>query len=145
MNLQTELAPHHKSGLLLRNPVITAAGTFGYGIEYAKIAEIQRLGAIICKGTTLHARSGNAQPRTVETSSGMLNAIGLQNPGVRTVIKRYASIWETWQVPVIVNIAGETTREHAQPSETVEGVAGGAGKIGRASCRGRGEISVVAV
>ena len=80
MNLQTELAPHHKSGLLLRNPVITAAGTFGYGIEYAKIAEIQRLGAIICKGTTLHARGGNSQPRTVETSSGLLNAIGLQNP-----------------------------------------------------------------
>jgi len=134
MNLQTELAPHHKSGLLLRNPVITAAGTFGYGIEYAKIAEIQRLGAIICKGTTLHARSGNAQPRTVETSSGMLNAIGLQNPGVRTVIKRYASIWETWQVPVIVNIAGETTSEFAQLAETLEGVAGVAGIEVNVSC-----------
>src|SRR5207248_449267 len=123
MNLQTELAPHHKSGLLLRNPVITAAGTFGYGIEYAKIAEIQRLGAIICKGTTLHARSGNAQPRTVETSSGMLNAIGLQNPGVRTVIKRYASVWETWQVPVIVNIAGETSGD-ARPAALAAASAG---------------------
>ncbi|TMC99756.1 MAG: dihydroorotate dehydrogenase [Chloroflexi bacterium] len=134
MNLQTELAPHHKSGLLLRNPVITAAGTFSYGIEYAKIAEIQRLGAIICKGTTLHARSGNAQPRTVETSSGMLNAIGLQTPGVRTVIKRYASIWETWQVSVIVNIAGETTSEFAQLAETLEGVAGVAGIEVNVSC-----------
>src|SRR5260370_557141 len=89
MNLQTELAPHHKSGLLLRNPVMTAAGTFGYGLEYAKIAEIHRLGAIICKGTTLYPRSGNEQPRTLETPSGILNAIGLQNPGVRNVIKKY--------------------------------------------------------
>jgi dihydroorotate dehydrogenase (NAD+) catalytic subunit len=134
MNLQTELAPHHKSGLLLRNPVITAAGTFGYGIEYAKIAEIQRLGAIICKGTTLHARGGNAQPRTVETPSGMLNAIGLQNPGVRIVVKRYAPIWETWQVPVIVNIAGETTGEFVQLAETLEGIAGVAGIEVNVSC-----------
>src|SRR5438046_9598060 len=103
MNLQTELAPHHKSGLLLRNPVITAAGTFGYGIEYAKIAEIQRLGAIICKGTTLHGRGGNAQPRTVETSSGMLNAIGLHNPGLRTVITMYASIWEECALPALLD------------------------------------------
>jgi dihydroorotate dehydrogenase (NAD+) catalytic subunit len=134
MNLQTELASHHKSGLLLRNPVITAAGTFGYGIEYAKIAEIQRLGGIICKGTTLHARGGNAQPRTVETPSGMLNAIGLQNPGVRIVIKRYASLWETWQVPVIVNIAGETTGEFVQLAEILEGVAGVAGIEVNVSC-----------
>lgn len=134
MNLQTELAPHHKSGLLLRNPVITAAGTFGYGIEYAKIAEIQRLGAIICKGTTLHARGGNAQPRTVEASSGMLNAIGLQNPGIHIVIKRYASIWGTWQVPIIVNIAGETTSEYVQLAEILEGVAGVAGIEVNVSC-----------
>src|SRR2546429_8839608 len=134
VNLQTELAPQHKSGLLLKNPVMTAAGAFGYGIEYAKIAEVQRLGAIICKGTTLHPRSGNAQPRAHETPSGMLNAIGLQNPGVRTVIKRYASIWETWQVPVIVNIAGETTSEFAQLAETLEGVAGVAGIEVNVSC-----------
>src|SRR6266496_841650 len=66
MNLQTELAPRHKSGLLLKNPVITASGTFGYGVEYARIAEVQRLGAIVCKGTTLHARSGNPHPRNLE-------------------------------------------------------------------------------
>src|SRR6266567_1359232 len=75
MNLQTELAPQHKSGLLLRNPVMTAAGTFGYGVEYAKIAEIHRLGAIVCKGTTLLPRSGNEHPRTHETASGLLNAM----------------------------------------------------------------------
>jgi dihydroorotate dehydrogenase (NAD+) catalytic subunit len=134
MNLQTELAPQHKSGLLLRNPVMTAAGTFGYGIEYARIAEIQRLGAIICKGTTLHPRSGNAHPRTLETASGMLNAIGLQNPGVHRVIEKYAPIWETWQTPVIVNIAGETVREFVQLAEILEGVPGVAGIEVNVSC-----------
>src|SRR5258708_7230211 len=134
MNLQTELAPHHKSGLLLRNPVMTAAGTFGYGLEYAKIAEIHRLGAIICKGTTLYPRSGNEQPRTLETASGMLNAIGLQNPGVRTVIKKYAPTWATWQTPVIVNIAGETIEEFVELAELLEGVEGVAGIEVNVSC-----------
>ncbi len=134
MNLHTELAPRHKSGLLLKNPVMTAAGTFGYGVEYAKIAEIQRLGAIICKGTTLHSHAGNSQPRTEETASGMLNAIGLQNPGVHRVIEKYAPIWETWQVPVIVNIAGETVREYVQLAEYLEGVPGIAGIEVNVSC-----------
>ncbi len=134
MNLQTELAPRHKSGLLLKNPVMTAAGTFGYGIEYAKIAEIQRLGAIVCKGTTLHSRSGNAQPRTLETASGILNAIGLQNPGVHRVIEKYAPIWEVWQTPVIVNIVGETVREFVQIAEYLEGVPGVAGIELNVSC-----------
>src|SRR5438132_14184064 len=124
MNLQTELAPQHKSGLLLKNPVMTAAGTFGYGIEYAKIAEVQRLGAIICKGTTLHPRSGNAQPRAHETPSGMLNAIGLQNPGIRSVINKYAPIWQTWQTPVIVNVAGETIREFVKHADILGGDTG---------------------
>ena len=134
MNLQTELAPRHKSGLLLKNPVITASGTFGYGVEYARIAEVQRLGAIVCKGTTLHARSGNPHPRTFETSSGMLNAIGLQNPGIHIVVDRYAPIWETWQTPVIVNVAGETIREFAQLAELLEGVPGVAGIEVNVSC-----------
>jgi dihydroorotate dehydrogenase (NAD+) catalytic subunit len=143
MNLQTELAPHHKSGLLLRNPVITAAGTFGYGIEYAKIAQIHHLGAIICKGTTLHPRSGNPQPRTLETASGLLNAIGLQNPGIHIVIKKYASLWATWQTPVIVNIAGESIEEYVALAETLEGVAGVAGVEVNVSCPNVNEGGVV--
>ena len=134
MNLQTELAPLHKSGLLLRNPVMTAAGTFGYGIEYARIADVQRLGAVICKGTTLHSRNGNAHPRTLETPSGMLNAIGLQNPGVHTVINKYAPIWATWQTPVLVNIAGETVKEFVQLAASLEGVPGVAGIEVNVSC-----------
>ncbi|GAC1436494.1 MAG: dihydroorotate dehydrogenase [Ktedonobacteraceae bacterium] len=130
MNLQTELAPQHKNGLLLKNPVMLAAGTFGYGVENAKIAEVQRLGAVICKGTTLRARKGNEQPRTIETASGMLNAIGLQNPGVHTVISKYAPRWATWDTPVIVNIAGEDVEEFVKIAEQLESVAGVAGVAG---------------
>lgn len=134
MNLQTELAPRHKSGLLLRNPVMTAAGTFGYGMEYARIAEIHRLGAIISKGTTLQPRHGNEQPRTVETASGMLNAIGLQNPGIHTVIRKYAPTWATWQTPVIVNIAAEMIEEFVELAGLLEDVKGVAGIEVNVSC-----------
>ncbi len=134
MNLQTELAPQHKSGLLLKNPVMMASGTFGYGVEYAKIAEIHRLGAIVCKGTTLHARSGNEQPRILETASGMLNSIGLQNPGVHSVLRKYAPVWASWQTPVIVNIAGETIEEFVALAEIIEGVKGVAGIEVNVSC-----------
>ena len=111
MNLQTELAPRHKSGLLLKNPVMTAAGTFGYGIEYAKLAEIQRLGAIVCKGTTVHSRSGNAQPRTLETASGMLNAIGLDNDGIEYFIEHHLPYLRTLPTAIIANIAGKNEQE----------------------------------
>ena len=67
-NLAVELAPNHKYGLPLRNPVLTASGTFGYGTEYAQLIDIQRLGAIVCKGTTLSPRDGNPQPRLHETA-----------------------------------------------------------------------------
>ncbi len=134
MNLQTQLAPRHKKGLTLRNPVMVASGTFGYGMDNASIAEVHRLGAIICKGTTLHPRSGNEQPRTMRTSSGMLNAIGLQNPGIHTVVEKYAPIWATWQTPVIVNIAGETIEEFVELAALLEGVEGVAGIEVNVSC-----------
>jgi dihydroorotate dehydrogenase (NAD+) catalytic subunit len=135
MNVQVELAPQNKKGgLLLKNPVMTAAGTFGYGIEYGKITETERLGAIICKGTTLHHRAGNRQPRTCETASGMLNAIGLQNPGIRTVIERYAPMWAKWKTPVIVNIAGETMQEFVELAGQLEDVPGIAGVEVNVSC-----------
>lgn len=134
MNLQIELASQHKNSLLLKNPVMTASGTFGYGVEYAKIAEVQRLGAVICKGITLRPRKGNEQPRTLETSSGMLNAIGLQNVGVRITISKYAPIWATWDTPVIVNIAGEDIQEFVDIAEQLEGVPGVAGIEVNVSC-----------
>src|SRR4030042_6457119 len=105
-DLSVQLAPKNRKGLLLANPVMTASGTFGYGTEYAALFDIQRLGAIVCKGTTLLPREGNPQPRLVETASGVLNSIGLQNSGVKAVIKEKAPVWAGWRVPVIVNIAG---------------------------------------
>ncbi len=134
MKLQTELAPRHKSGLLLRNPVMVASGTFGYGVENTKKAEIHRLGAITCKSTTLYPRSGNEQPRILETASGMLNAIGLKNPGIHAVIEQYAPTWATWQTPVIVSIAGETIEEFVKLAAILEGVEGVAGIEVNVSC-----------
>lgn len=124
MNLCVQLAPENGRGLLLANPVMVASGTFGYGVEYRHLFDIQRLGAIVCKGTTLQPRDGNTQPRLVETASGMLNAIGLQNIGVTALIKEKAPVWAGWQVPVIVNIAGETVSDYAKLAAALDGVAG---------------------
>ncbi len=124
MNLSVQLAPRHQRGLLLTSPVMTASGTFGYGTEYNHLFDIQKLGAIVCKGTTLEPRDGNPQPRLAETACGMLNSIGLQNIGVKALIKEKAPIWASWRVPVIVNIAGETVDDYAQLAGKLDGVAG---------------------
>ena len=124
MKLSVQLAPKNKKGLLLANPVMTASGTFGWGTEYEHLFDIQRLGAIICKGTTLKPWEGNPQPRLAETPCGVLNAIGLQNIGVEAVIREKAPIWAGWRVPVIVNIVGETVEEYAQLARKLGGIAG---------------------
>ena len=133
-NLTVQLAPARKPGLRLANPVMTASGTFGYGTEYRQIFDIQRLGAIICKGTTLKPREGNPQPRLVETASGVINSIGLQNIGVKAVIREMAPVWAGWQVPVIVNIAGDTVGEYARLARELDGVAGVSGLEVNISC-----------
>ena len=134
MNLAVQLAPTHPHGLLLKNPVMTASGTFGYGTEYSQFFDIQRLGAIVCKGTTLEPREGNPQPRLKETPAGLLNSIGLQNIGVEALIKEKAPIWASWQVPVIVNIAGERVEDYAELASRLEGVAGVSGLEVNISC-----------
>jgi len=134
MNLSVELAPEHKPGLRLANPVMTAAGTFGYGTEYSHLFDIQRLGAIVCKGTTLEPREGNPQPRLVETASGLLNSIGLQNIGVKALLEDKAPVWAGWRVPVIVNIAGETIDDYAQLAHELDGAAGISGLEVNISC-----------
>ena len=134
LNLCVQLAPHHPKGLILSNPVMIAAGTLGYGIEYSEIADIQRLGAIVCKGTTLMPRKGNPQPRLVETPSGLLNSVGLENIGIEALIKDKAPVWATWQVPVIVNIAGETIDEYVTVASKLEGVPGISGIELNISC-----------
>lgn len=124
IDLSVQLAPLCHRGLVLANPVMTASGTFGYGIEYSELMDISRLGAIVCKGTTLKPRDGNSQPRLVETASGLLNSIGLQNIGVEAVVKEKAPVWAQWQVPVIVNIAGDSIDEYAEVAARLDGVAG---------------------
>lgn len=124
MKLEVELAPQHKSGLLLRNPVIMASGTFGYGVEYARSAELHRLGALVCSGVTLHAHAGAAQPLILETPSGLLSAFDRPSPGVRKVLKSYAETWAAWSTPVIVNLAGTSSDDFADLAARLDGVPG---------------------
>src|ERR687892_2374293 len=92
--LEVDLAPRNPRELRLANPVIAASGCFGYGQEYAGVIDVERLGAFVSKGITPRPRSGNPMPRIVETPAGMLNAIGLQNPGIHGVLRKYPKIWE---------------------------------------------------
>ncbi len=101
-------------GLLMANPVTVASGTFGFGKEYAQYIDLSRLGAITVKGTTLEPRTGNPPPRLVETPAGMLNAIGLENPGVDKLISETLPWIRQQGVPVIVNIAGNSVEEYAE-------------------------------
>jgi len=133
-DLCVQLAPSHPKGLILANPVMVAAGTFGYGVEYSDLMDIQRLGAIVCKGTTPMPRKGNRQPRLVETACGLLNSVGLENIGVDALIRDKAPIWAGWQVPVIVNIAGETIDEYVDVATKLEGVSGISGIELNISC-----------
>jgi dihydroorotate dehydrogenase (NAD+) catalytic subunit len=121
-------------GLVLANPILVASGTFGYGVEYGDVVDVQRLGAICCKGTTLKPRIGNVTPRVTETPGGMLNSIGLQNPGVDAVVKKYAETWTGWRVPVIVNVAGESVSDYVEVTKRLDGVPGVAGIELNISC-----------
>ena len=127
MNLSVQLAPKNKKGLRLANPVMTASGTFGWGTESQHYLDVQQLGAIVCKGTTLKPREGNPQPRIAGTPGGVLNSIGMQNIGVEALIREKAPVWAGWTVPVMVNILGETVEEYAKLAAKLEGVAGVSG------------------
>ena len=124
MNLTVQLAPNHPQGLLLANPVMTASGTAGYGTENSHLFDISKLGALVCKGTTLEPREGNPQPRIIETASGVLNSIGWENIGANALITEKAPIWAGWKVPVIVNIAGSTVNDYDSLAGKLDGVAG---------------------
>ncbi len=103
--------------LKLKNPVMTASGTFGYGEEYADFIDLSRLGAFIVKGTTLHARQGNPYPRLAETASGMLNAVGLQNKGVDYFIQEIYPRIKHYQTNVLVNVSGSTVDDYVKVAE----------------------------
>ncbi len=109
------------AGVTLKNPVITASGTFGFGREYARLYDISRLGGISCKGTTLHERLGNPAPRIAETPAGMLNSVGLQNPGVDAFLRDDLPYLASQNVAVIANIAGSTEDEYAEMIRRLQG------------------------
>lgn len=115
------------SGIRIKNPVMVASGTFGYGEEYSELIDISQLGAVVTKGTTLEPRWGNPQPRISETPAGMINSIGLQNPGIEVVIIKKIPFLRRFGIPIIVNICGGTVEEYvkvARKLNQVEGVSG---------------------
>ena len=133
-SLEVDLAPGAKRSLILPNPIMVASGTFGYGLEYAKIFDIQRLGGIVTKTTTLHPRRGNPPTRIAETPGGMLNSIGLQNVGVTALVRDLAPVYATWRVPAVASIMGFTVQEYAEVAARLEGVDGLSGVELNLSC-----------
>ncbi|MEK3994411.1 dihydroorotate dehydrogenase [Psychrobacillus sp. FSL K6-2365] len=106
-------------GLSLKNPIMPASGCFGFGKEYAKLYDLSKLGAIMIKATTPETRLGNPTPRVAETPAGMLNAIGLQNPGLTKVMENELTWLEQYEVPIIANVAGYTTEDYVTVAEAI--------------------------
>ncbi|MCI5725137.1 dihydroorotate dehydrogenase [Fusobacterium sp.] len=106
-------------GLDLKNPIMPASGCFAFGIEYAELYDISKLGAIMIKAATKEARYGNPTPRVAETASGMLNAIGLQNPGVDIIVENYLKELEKYDVPIIANVAGSDIDDYIYVAEKI--------------------------
>ncbi|HTZ17852.1 MAG TPA: dihydroorotate dehydrogenase [Dissulfurispiraceae bacterium] len=111
-------------GLKLKNPVMTASGTFGYGEEYSEFVDLNRLGAIVVKGLSIGPKSGNPTPRIFETASGMLNAIGLQNIGVKAFIADKLPFLRQFSTPVIANFFGDSVEEFVGAAEELSGADG---------------------
>lgn len=109
------------AGVAFKNPVITASGTFGFGQEYARLYDISKLGGISCKGTTLEPRMGNPSPRIAETPSGILNSVGLQNPGVEGFLKNDLPLLENTDTVVIANIAGSQIEDYVETVRRLQG------------------------
>ena len=110
--------------LQIANPVMTASGTAGFADELAGVSDLDSIGAVVTKTATLRARAGNATPRTVETPAGMLNSIGLPNPGLDEIVRSYRRRWEAMRPAVVVSLAGYSLDEFADLARTLEGLPG---------------------
>jgi len=119
MNLSVKIGK-----MRMQNPVTVASGTFGYGAEYARLLDLNQLGAVTVKGIRLNSVRGNPTPRTAEVASGMLNAIGLQGPGVDGFIKKYWPFLKELKVPAIINIWGTTVEEYAEVARRFDALGG---------------------
>lgn len=122
------------AGIRMKNPVMAASGTFGFGKEYSDLVDLNKLGAFVTKGTSLEPWEGNPPDRIAETPAGMLNAIGLQNDGLDSLIEEKLSWLAQFDVPVIVNIVGKTIEEYAEIARRLDGVEGVAGLEINISC-----------
>jgi dihydroorotate dehydrogenase (NAD+) catalytic subunit len=122
------------AGIRMQNPVMTASGVFGYGREYAGLVDLRDLGAIVVKGTSLEPRKGNPPPRTVETAAGLLNSVGLANPGVDYFLEVDLPWLRGFGVPVIVNVVGHTIADYAEMARRLDGVPGVAALEANISC-----------
>lgn len=120
---EVELAPHNPYGLRLRAPVMTAAGCFGFGVEYERIASIEQLGAIVTGSISLHGRRALPPPSFIETPAGLLSVAGWRDPGLDRVLREYAPAWAAWKTPVILGVAADYVAI-AGDIERVEGIAG---------------------
>ncbi len=121
-------------GIDIKNPVMTASGTFGYGSEFEKLIDLNRLGAIVVKGLSLEPSRGNPPPRIVETPCGMLNAIGLENVGLKTFVKEKLPFLRRLDTPIFVNVYGKSTEEYAELVDRLEDVGGISGIEVNISC-----------
>ena len=121
-------------GIAMKNPVMAASGTFGYGKEYADLVDLNRLGALVVKGISLKPEKGNETPRLVEVPAGLINAIGLQNPGFDGFIKDYLPFLKKYKVPVIVNIWGRSVEDYAEVAAKFNNVKGVHGLEVNISC-----------
>lgn len=110
---------HIGCGLTIKNPVMTASGTFGYGLEYGDFIDLNRLGGVLVKGTTLHPRQGNPYPRMAETPSGMLNAVGLQNKGVDYFCEHIYPTISGYDTAMIVNVSGSQVEDYIETAEKI--------------------------
>ena len=128
--MSVEITP----ALRLKSPLLAASGTFGFGFEMADVGGHAGYGAIVSKGTSLLPREGNPPPRITEVPSGMLNAIGLQNPGVEVVAGDYAQRWGAWETPVIVNVVGESVEDYVAVVRRLESAPAVAGIELNISC-----------
>ena len=115
---------HIGRGLTIKNPVMTASGTFGYGLEYGDFIDLNRLGGVLVKGTTLHPRQGNPYPRMAETPSGMLNAVGLQNKGVDYFCKHIYPTISGYDTAMIVNVSGSQVEDYIETAEKINALEG---------------------
>ncbi|MBE0540730.1 MAG: dihydroorotate dehydrogenase [Verrucomicrobia bacterium] len=124
-NTRRELSLSVQIGKLrMQNPVTVASGTFGYGVEYAELLDLNQLGAVVVKGIRLNPVRGNPTPRTVEVASGLINAIGLQGPGVDGFIQKYWPFLKELRVPTIINIWGTTVEEYAEVARRFDRLGG---------------------